>query len=151
MPRNLLLLPVLAATLVLAPGFVAAQGPAPAQTRPLDPANRDTTCSACEDFYRWANGGWIKATPIPAASVSRPGTTPQLPALDGLLVRGLYLFNSRQQAVVVDYVHNLVGSPWFAIDPNNQAKVIKPATPNETEWAFPYELRLDLKKPVPLP
>ena len=65
MPRNILLLPVLAATLVLAPGFVAAQGPAPAQTRPLDPANRDTTCSACEDFYRWANGGWIKRTPIP--------------------------------------------------------------------------------------
>src|SRR5262245_43598471 len=67
MPRNIFLLPILAATLVFAPGSVAAQGPgpAPAQTRPLDPANRDTSCSACEDFYRWANGGWIKRTPIP--------------------------------------------------------------------------------------
>ena len=68
-----------------------------------------------------------------------------------LLVRGLYLFNPKQQEVVVDYFKNLVESPWFAIDPKNQAKVIKPATPNNTEWAFPYELRLDLRKPVPLP
>jgi type IV pilus assembly protein PilM len=87
-------------------------------------------------------------TPTPAP---RPGATPAAPAIDGLLVRGLYLFNPKQQEVVVDYFRNLVTSPWFAIDPNNQAKVIKPTTPNNTEWAFPYELRLDLKKPVPLP
>jgi hypothetical protein len=53
--------------------------------------------------------------------------------------------------VVVDYFRNLASSPWFAIDLNNQAKAIKPTTPNNSEWAFPYELRLDLKKPVPLP
>ena len=91
------------------------------------------------------------ATPVPAASPPRPGATPAAPAIDGLLVRGLYLFNPKQQEVVVDYFRNLVDSPWFAIDPKNQAKVIKPTTPNNTEWAFPYELRLDLRKPVPLP
>jgi type IV pilus assembly protein PilM len=93
------------------------------------------------------------AAPTPAAMATppKPGATPASPAIDGLLVRGLYLFNPKQQEVVVDYFRNLVGSPWFAIDPNNQAKVIKPTTPNNTEWAFPYELRLDLKKPVPLP
>ncbi|MEY2506004.1 MAG: type pilus assembly protein PilM [Verrucomicrobiota bacterium] len=85
-------------------------------------------------------------TPTP-----RPGAMPAVPAIDGLLVRGLYLFNPKQQEVVVDYFRNLVASPWFAIDPSNQAKVIKPTTPNNTEWAFPYELRLDLKKAVPLP
>ena len=83
--------------------------------------------------------------------VAVPTQTPAARAIDGLIVRGLYLFNSKQQEVVVDYFRNLIGSPWFAIDPNNQAKVIKPTTPNRTEWAFPYELRLDLKKPVPLP
>jgi hypothetical protein len=88
------------------------------------------------------------ATPV---SSPRPGATPAQPAIDGLLVRGLYLFNPKQQEVVVDYFKNLVESPWFAIDPKNQAKVIKPTTPNNTEWAFPYELRLDLRKPVPLP
>jgi hypothetical protein len=91
------------------------------------------------------------ATPVVSSKPARPGATPAVPAIDGLLVRGLYLFNPKQQEVAVDYFRNLVGSPWFAIDPNNQAKVIKPTTPNNTEWAFPYELRLDLKKPIPLP
>ena len=90
-------------------------------------------------------------TPGAMSTPARPGARSALPAIDGLLVRGLYLFNPKQQEVVVDYFRNLVGSPWFAIDPNNQAKVIKPTTPNNTEWAFPYELRLDLRKPVPLP
>jgi type IV pilus assembly protein PilM len=88
---------------------------------------------------------------LTAVSPPRPGATPPQPAIDGLLVRGLYMFNPRQQEVVVDYFRNLVESPWFAVDPKNQAKVIKPTTPNNTEWAFPYELRLDLKRPVPLP
>ncbi|HYJ05424.1 MAG TPA: type IV pilus assembly protein PilM [Chthoniobacterales bacterium] len=90
-------------------------------------------------------------TSVPSASPPRPGATPVPPAIDGLLLRGLYLFNPKQQEVVVDYFKNLVESPWFAIDPKDQAKVIKPTTPNNTEWAFPYELRLDLKKPVSLP
>jgi type IV pilus assembly protein PilM len=97
--------------------------------------------------------GFSARADVAAISVisPRPGATPPQPAIDGLLVRGLYLFNPRQQEVVVDYFRNLVESPWFAVDPKNQAKVIKPTTPNNTEWAFPYELRLDLKKPVPLP
>jgi type IV pilus assembly protein PilM len=91
-------------------------------------------------------------TPTPAPTAApRPGATPAAPVIDGVLVRGLYLFNPKQQEVVVDYFRNLVSSPWFAVDPKNQAKVIKPTTPNNTEWAFPYELRLDFKKPVPLP
>jgi type IV pilus assembly protein PilM len=92
-----------------------------------------------------------ESTLLPTASPPRAGAASAEPALDGLLVRGLYLFNPKQQEVVVDYFRNLVGSPWFAIDPNNQAKVIKPTTPSDTEWAFPYELRLDLRKPVTLP
>jgi type IV pilus assembly protein PilM len=91
------------------------------------------------------------ATPAPTTPPPRPGTTPAVPAIDGVLVRGLYLSNPKQQEVVVDYFRNLVSSPWFVIDPKNQAKYLKPTTPTNTEWAFPYELRLDLKKPVPLP
>jgi type IV pilus assembly protein PilM len=87
----------------------------------------------------------------PIVSLPRAGTPSASPVIDGLHVRGLYLFNQRQQEVAVDYFRNLIGSPWFAIDPNNQAKVIKPTTPNNAEWAFPYELHLDLRKPVKLP
>jgi type IV pilus assembly protein PilM len=93
----------------------------------------------------------VAPTPVATPTPAKPGAVAGAPAIDGLLVRGLYLFNPKQQEVVVDYFRNLVSSPWFAIDPNNQAKVIKPTTPNNNEWAFPYELRLDLKKPVPLP
>ena len=37
------------------------------QTRPIDLANLDTTCAPCTNFYQFANGGWMKANPIPAA------------------------------------------------------------------------------------
>ncbi len=37
------------------------------QTAPLDPVNLDRTANACVDFYQFANGGWIKNNPIPAA------------------------------------------------------------------------------------
>ena len=39
--------------------------PAQSHTR-VEPVNFDTTCSACTDFYHYANGGWIARTPIPA-------------------------------------------------------------------------------------
>ena len=91
-----------------------------------------------------------EATPVPTVS-PRPGSRPAEPAIDALLVRGLYLFNPKQQEIVTDYFRNLADSAWFAIDQNNQASVIKPTTPNNTEWAFPYELRLDLRKPIKLP
>lgn len=41
-----------------------AGGPA-AGTKVLDPANLDPTCKACDDFYQFAVGGWIKNNPIP--------------------------------------------------------------------------------------
>jgi putative endopeptidase len=36
----------------------------------LDPANRDASCPACRDFYQFANGGWLKAHPIPGDKVT---------------------------------------------------------------------------------
>ncbi len=36
----------------------------------LDAANRDATCPACRDFYQFANGGWLKAHPIPGDHVT---------------------------------------------------------------------------------
>ena len=91
-------------------------------------------------------------TPPLAAPPGKPAAKrPTGPAIEGIFVRGLYLSNPKQQEVVVDFFRNLVSSPFFAIDPNNQARVIKPSTPNKTEWAYPYELHLDLRKPVPLP
>ncbi|HEU4698364.1 MAG TPA: M13 family metallopeptidase [Gemmatimonadales bacterium] len=51
----------LAGALALAPVAATAQ-----QAKPIDPANVDTTCAACQDFFRYANGGWLKRATIPA-------------------------------------------------------------------------------------
>jgi len=75
------------------------------------------------------------ASPPPGSGQNR--LTNSAPAIDGLFVRGLYLFNPKQQEVVVDYFRNLIGSPYLAIDPTNQAKVIKPTTPNKYRVGLP--------------
>src|ERR1700720_711014 len=78
-----------------------------------------------------------------AAEIAPPAvvakSTPKTAAIDGILLRGLYLFNPKQQEVVVDYFRNLARSPYFNVDPKNQARVIKSTIPNNTEGAFPYE------------
>lgn len=33
----------------------------------LEPADLDTTCAPCRDFYQFANGGWLASHPIPPA------------------------------------------------------------------------------------
>jgi putative endopeptidase len=66
----------LALTLGLATS-AAAQNAVPIQSVPLDPANLDRSVSACTDFYQFANGGWVKNNPVPAA-FSRWGSFDQL-------------------------------------------------------------------------
>ncbi len=90
------------------------------------------------------------------AQPSTGGATKTGPAgaksIDGILVRGLYLYNPKQQEIVVDYLRNLASSPFFVVDPKTPERVIKSnSVPNETDWAFPYELQLTLRKPVKLP
>jgi predicted metalloendopeptidase len=36
------------------------------QDKPLEPANMDPSVKPCEDFYEYANGGWLKNNPVPA-------------------------------------------------------------------------------------
>jgi predicted metalloendopeptidase len=43
----------------------------------FDRSNFDPACAPCEDFHRYANGGWIDRNPIPARK-SAWGTTSQL-------------------------------------------------------------------------
>jgi putative endopeptidase len=62
--RRLIRLGALAAAVALSvAAWPAARAAAPAPA--LDPANLDTTCKACDDFWRYATGGWRARTKIP--------------------------------------------------------------------------------------
>jgi putative endopeptidase len=57
-----------AALLVVAGACLAAgAGRAVGPSRGFDTSNLDTTCEPCEDFYQYANGGWLARNEIPAA------------------------------------------------------------------------------------
>ena len=63
--RHFNLRPLIALVIVAAFGLAVLAQTAP---RGFDPANMcTTTCKACEDFYQYANGGWIAKNEIPAA------------------------------------------------------------------------------------
>ena len=88
--------------------------------------------------------------PTPAAGPATKG--PTVASIDGINVRGLYLYNPKQQEIVVDYLRNLANSPLFVVDTKTPERFIKAnSVPNDTEWAFPFELQLTLKKPVKMP
>jgi putative endopeptidase len=81
-------LAALAATALGVASHAAAQTSAPSTApvraavraqlpRPIDPANFDTTCAACTNFFEFANGGWLKKAAIPAA-YSRWGSFEEL-------------------------------------------------------------------------
>jgi putative endopeptidase len=50
-----------------APARAASPASVPAATavHGLDPADMDPTARACQDFYRFSDGGWLKRNPIP--------------------------------------------------------------------------------------
>jgi len=54
----------------------------------LDLANLDSTAKPCEDFYQFANGGWVKRNPIPAAE-SAWGSFNELAEKDNAVLREL--------------------------------------------------------------
>jgi len=111
------------------------------------------------------SGGKLLGAPEKRAGETTPVPSPTAPSstgktagaavgkvIDGIMVRGLYLYNPKQQEIVVDYLRNLAKSPFFVIDPKIPERVIKSnSVPNDTDWAFPYELQLTLRKPMKLP
>jgi type IV pilus assembly protein PilM len=88
----------------------------------------------------------------PPAPVGAAAKTTAAAAIDGINVRGLYLYNPKQQEIVVDYLRNLASSPLFVVDVKTPERFIKSNNvPNDGEWAFPFELQLTLRKPVKMP
>ena len=103
-----------------------------------------------EKILGGAEPAGVNAPGYNSTPTSSAGGSKAVPMIDGVFVRGLYLFNPKQQEIVVDYFRNLLSSTVFEVDTNRQSEVIKPSTPTNTEWAYPYELRLKLRQPFEL-
>ena len=63
---------LLIATVCCAYAFAPMRNAGAQTTSPnvIDRANMDTTCSACSDFFDFANGGWLRTAKIPASKTS---------------------------------------------------------------------------------
>ncbi len=87
----------------------------------------------------------------PPVVPGRPGAAVKGPTIDGLHIKGLYLHNDRHDQVVSDFAANLNKSPFFKLDIKNEKSYILNRSPeNDQDWAFPYELQVNLAQPHPL-
>jgi len=87
------------------------------QTVPLDPANLDRSANACTDFYQFANGGWLKSNPLPAAysrwefrgaGRKEPGDSDQDPS-DGFRKHGHAVEEHADAGYLLRQLHGLSG------------------------------------------
>jgi type IV pilus assembly protein PilM len=82
-----------------------------------------------------------------AAKKSGPGGGRRAAGGTVLSLKGLYLWNDRQTAVVDDFVTKLGESTLYTVDKDN----LKRSVPNDQEWAYEFEIPLVLQNPISLP
>jgi putative endopeptidase len=91
--KRLLLISLLALAIPCFAGRVQGQSsstavPIPARLKVFDPAYIDTSVNACQDFFAFANGAWVKRDTIPAA-FSTSGVTKEMTDANELVVRSV--------------------------------------------------------------
>jgi putative endopeptidase len=80
-----------------------------AQPKPgVDPANLDTTVKPCDDFYRFANGGWLKSHNLPADK-SRYGAMEELSERNRAILQKILNETSAKTAWAKGSVQQKVG------------------------------------------
>jgi hypothetical protein len=70
-----------------------------------------------------------------------------------VIVKGLYLDNPRQAAVIDDFITSLQSSDVFLVEEKEKSKIItQRGSPNNDFWAYPFALKIPLRNPIqPLP
>ena len=105
------------------------------------------------DVKSQGKGGPGEAEPAAAAAAGKKGGAPGAKrSASGtvLLLKGLYLWNDRQTAVVDDFVGKLGESTLYTVDKDDKDH-FKRSVPNDQEWAFEFEIPLILNNPISLP
>ena len=105
--------------------------------------------------YVWITSFDMARTPPGPAVTPRPGTAPatgpgarpEAPKGPALMLKGFYLWNDRQAAVVDDFVNRLSEPNDLYVATKEESKGFKRALPNDQDWAYPFEIPLFLKLP----
>jgi putative endopeptidase len=93
---------------------VAEAAPAPVNNlQGLNLANFDKTINACQDFYAFSNGNWLRANPVPAA-FSSWGTFNELELRNNQRLSALAAEAADRIDVAEGSPHALVGAFWSA-------------------------------------
>src|SRR5512133_3670010 len=94
-----------------------------AQSKPgVDPANLDTAVKPCDDFYRFANGGWLKSHSLPADK-SRYGAMEELSERNRAILQKILNETSAKTTWAKGSVHQKVGD--FYASGMNEAAIEK--------------------------
>lgn len=101
------------------------------------------------DRYLWIT----EIAPAPNAPVPGAPKGKIDPAVRALTVKGFYLENPGQAAVIDQFVTSLQSSKLFLVEEKEKHKIItQRGTPDGTYWAYPFSLRIPLREPLnPLP
>ncbi len=105
-----------------------------------------TSFEAAPDTATAPSTDEIKPAAKPGAKAGAPGIAAANPPVR-LTLKGLYLFNDKQAGIVDDFTQKLKESELYTVDEESG----KRSVPNDTEWAFEFEIPLILKNPIALP
>ncbi len=128
---------VLAATLLVT--LIASDLAGQAQSKPIDPANIDSTCHPCQDFFQYANGGWLKRSEIPG-DLPRWGSFNELQEQNYAALQDV-LTDAARSAVSTDDVNLRKLGTFYGTCMDSSAVEAAGATPLEGELRQIYAIK----------